>query len=275
MRNRIYALGLITALGCSVSAWGQTFTAKSGKAGDSRVSTGDLPMRARLGSNAARTVLRKPVDEVDWDERTFEEVIDWLKGLTDNKVNIVPRWGPLSIIGVDRDTPVTLQLRNITVAEILDEALDQLSEEGELTYHAVGNTLKFSSKPDFDRKLYRRVYEVTDILFQAPDFARSAPTIDLEQAARAGGRSGGGGGGQSPFSGGGGGSSSEDLEQEESEVEERIEDLRTLIMDVVLPETWEDAGGPGRIRIFDNRYLIVLATVEVHEQLGGYFTHRD
>ena len=269
MRNRIYTLALIVALGYSVSAWGQANTTRSG---DSKVSTRGTPASARFGSDTARAVLRKQIDEVSWDDRTFEEVIDWLKGLTDDKVNILPRWGPLSIEGVDRDTPVTLQLRSVTVAEILNEALDQLSEEGQVTYHAVGNTLKFSSKSDFDRKLYRRVYEVTDILFQVPDFGRSAPTVDLEAAARAGGRSGGGGGGQSIF-GGGGSSSSEDLEQEDSEVEENIEALRTLIQDMVLPETWEDAGGQGRIRVHDNRYLVVLATIEVHEQLIGYYTH--
>ena len=271
MKCHMHALALLAALGCGVSAWGQTVTRTPATAGGSKVATEDIPVRARLGSDSARAVLRKRVQEVSWDERTFEEVIDWLKGLSDDKVNIIPRWGPLSVEGVDRDSPVTLQLRNVTVAEVLGETLDQLSEEGQITYHAHRNTLKFSTKADFDRKLFRRVYEVTDILFQVPDFGRSAPTVDLEAAARAGGGGGGGGGGQSIFAGGGGSSSSEDLEQEESEVEERIEDLRTLIMDTVLPETWEDAGGPGIIRVYDNRYLIVLATIEVHEELAGFF----
>ena len=272
MKCHIHALALIAALGYCVTAWGQTATRESSTARDSKVSAGDIPIRARLGSDSARAVLRKRVQEVNWDEKAFEEVIDWLKGLTDDKVNIVPRWGPFEVEGVDRDSPVTLQLRDVTVAEVLGETLDQLSEEGQVTYHAYRNTLKFSTKSDFDRKLFRRVYEVTDILFQVPDFGRSAPSVDLEAAARAGGGGGGGGGGQSIFAGGGGSSSSEDLEQEESEVEERIEDLRTLIMDTVLPETWEDAGGPGIIRVYDNRYLVVLATIEVHEQLAGYFT---
>ena len=226
-----------------------------------------------FGSDGARALLRKRIKEaIDWDERTFEEIIEWLQGLSDDKVNIVVRWGPLSGEGVDRDFPVTLQLKDVTVAEVLNEALDQLSEEGQITYHAIENKLKISTKSDFDRKLYLRVYEVTDILFQVPDFGRSAPTVDLEAAARSGGSRGGGGGGQSIFAGSGGGSSSEDLEQEESEVEERIEDLRTLIMAVIEPDSWFDNGGQGRIEVFDNRTLIVRATIEVHEKLAGYFT---
>ena len=93
----------------------------------------------------------------------------------------------------------------------------------------------------------------------------------MEQASRAGG---GGGGGQSIFSGAQ--SSSEDLEVEEQEVEERMENLRALIQNVVAPDSWllDDGSGAGlgRIQMYDNRFLIIRNTVEVHQQLVGYFS---
>lgn len=236
---------------------------------------------------AGRDLLQLQVDKVDWVDATFEEVVDWLEDQADEGVNIIIRWPRLAEEGVDAEKPVTLSLRDTTVGVVLQEVVDQLSEDGQIRFRAVGDTLRVSSKADFERRMETRVYNVADLAMVPPDFGRSAPTIDLEQAARQGGSQGGGGGGQSVFGGGGGQGGSEDLEEEEDEVEERLQELRDAIRNSVARDTWAadtggagqttfvatGQGGNGRIEIFNNRSFIITNTIEVHEEIAGFFSY--
>jgi len=273
MTRRISLLTVVTVLLCTSFASAQSVV--TGPSGSDRWLLGESggAGTADPSSIAAFTLLRRPVESVDWEDAPFEDVIDWVKDMSDGQVNVIPRWGPLANQSVDRDSPVTLQLTNSTVAEVLNEIMEQLSEDGELRYHGIGNKLKISTRTDFDRKLYRRLYDVNDILFRVPNLGRGAPMIDLQQTTGGGG-GGGGGGGQSIFSGSGGGSSQEDSgEQAEQRLQENLEDLRELIEQTIAPETWntdQEAGGRGRIRIF-NRSVIVYNTIEVHEMIAGRF----
>jgi len=226
----------------------------------------------RSASHAAAALLAKRIESVDWLDMPFEEVIAWLKTESEGHVNIVPRWGPLSVESVDRDTLVTLQLNNTTVAEVLIEVMDQLSEEGALRFRGTDNKLRISTRTDFDRKMYVRIYDTTDILFRVPDFGETAPIIDLQRTGGSGGGGGGSGGGQSVFSGSSSTDQEEGGEQAEQDLREHLETLRTLIEETIAPDTWDtgDVGGRGRIRIF-NRSLVIVNTIEVHEMIAGRF----
>lgn len=229
------------------------------------------PHSGRESSQAALRLLRTPVDKVEWLDSPMEEVVDWLRDKGEGRVNVIPRWGQLNVEGVDRDTLVTLQINNTTVAQVLNEVLEHISPDGEVRYQAMGNTLRISTKADFDRKMFLKVYDVTDILFIVPNFGRTAPNIDLQRT-NTGGGGGGGGGGQSVFQGGSGGSQEESGQQTEQEFEKKLQDLRKIIEETVEPNSWDTAttGGRGRIRVF-NRSLIVYNTIEVHEKIAGRF----
>lgn len=275
MTKRILTVSLVVVLGGALSAFAQSGSGGPKTLGGRTLIPGDMAnVRASLATGSAKSLLRMRVAEVDWDESALEDVVEWLREKSEDKVNVLFRWTALQAEGIDRDTIITLRVRRQTVGDILTEVVDQMSPAGEVTFHGEKNNLIVSTKQDLNRKLYLRVYEVTDILFHVPDFGRSAPVVDLQQAARAGGRGGGGGGGQSIFSGSQ--SSSEDLEEEEQEVEERIEDLRALVQATVSPDSWllDDGSGAGlgRIQMYNNRFLIVRNTMEVHEQLVGYFS---
>jgi hypothetical protein len=227
------------------------------------------------GTSPAAHLLQRRVDSIDWVERTFEEVVDWIGDQSDGRVNVIVRWGPLNVEGVGRETLVTLRMTNSTVAHVLNETLDQLSESGELAFRAFGNTLWLSSRSDFGRKLYLRIYDVADILFHVPDFGREAPVIDLQQAGRSGGGGGGGGGGgsQNVFGGSSSGQGQEQGgEQAEKKLDDRLKELRDLIERVVEPSSWTANGGRGQIDVF-NRTLIVYNTIEVHEMIAGQFSY--
>ena len=241
----------------------------------------DTPVYAIGSREAAAELLRQRVATVDWKGATFEEVLDWVKDQGEGRVNVVPKWAPLGIESVTRENTIDLQLNNTTIADVLNEVLDQLSEDGQLQYRGMGNKLTISTKQDFEKKMYVRVYNVTDMLFRVEDFGEDAPLIDLQNAGRSGG--GGGGGGQSVFSGAGGSSSrGESSEQLEQENEEKLKKLRELIEQTIAPETWDltgsdtatggpGGGGRGRIRVL-NTSLVVLNTIEVHEMIAGKFS---
>lgn len=274
MTNRILAISFAAILAGTLSVSAQSRTGDS-SAGSRRVSKADLAgVRSSLASGSARALLRKRVSEVDWDESPLEDVVEWIRDQGEDKVNIVFRWTALQNDAIDRDSPITMQLRGITVGDVLIELVDQMSPTGGVTFHGMDNRLTVSTKADLNRKMYVRVYQVTDILFHTPDLGRSAPVVDLDKAAR----SSRGGGGQSIFSGSGG-SNTEDLEEDEQEIEERMDELVDLITQTVAPDSWDledgTGTGAGRIRVFDDRFLVVRNTVEVHEALAGFFSLKE
>lgn len=264
MFRRTGVTALVVAVGCVASLAGQTAVAQS-KLGEKRV-------RA-----SAIKLLDKRVEKIDWVDTPFEEVIAWIKAEGDERINIITRWNVLSDESVDRDTLVNLQLTDSTVAEILNETIEQLSESSEIGYRAHSNRITISTKTDFGRKLELVVYDASDILFRVEDMGQEAPQIDLQQTSGGGG-SGGGGGGQSVFQGGGssGGGSSRGGEQATRLLEARLLELRILIEQTIAPETWDTASPPGRgrIRVFNNS-LFVVNTVEVHEQISGSYSIGD
>ncbi|MCO6435585.1 MAG: hypothetical protein J5J06_00680 [Phycisphaerae bacterium] len=236
---------------------------------------GAATMTLRQQSDSpALDLLQKRVEQVDWSDSTLEEVIEWLRTEAEgNQVNIIPKWNSLAEEGVTRDSLVTLQLRNVTVGMVLNEVLDLVSETRQASYRAVGNILRISTKRDFGRDMEVRVYDILDLVFYIPDFGRNAPTIDLNAASRQSSSGGGGGGsGQSVF-GGGTSSSSQDLEQEETELDERLTEVRDAIVKMIEPETWIENGGQGEVQIFNQRQIIVRNTIEVHEKIAGYFSY--
>lgn len=270
MTKRLIAMTVLVGLGIPAAAFAQS-------SGVARFNPG-AQFRTRERKPLAADLLLKDVESVDWEDTTFEEVLDWFRAESEDRINIIPRWSALAVEGIDNDSLITLKLNDTNVAEVLNEVLDQLSPAGALGYRAKGNAIRLSTKTDFGRKLEIRTYSILDLVFDVPDFGRSFPAVDLQAASRSGG--GGGGGGQSIF--GGATSQSDELEVEEQEIQERVSELIAIIATTVNPDSWgpiESSGrgaqiggaGPGTIRAFNNRTLVVYNTIEVHEKIAGYF----
>ncbi len=206
---------------------------------------------------------------VNFDDTPFSDVLEWLR--EEGVKNLVVRWQDLLINGATEDTLVTLILEDVTVSVVLNEVLEQMSDNFDpIRYVQEENILRIGTKSHFDLKLYTRVYPVTDLLMKVRSF-RGAPEIDLEQQQQSGG--GGGQGGQAQVQsifgqGGGGGGSNDDDDDEDTE--ERENELMDKLEAVVVPLSWFANGGLGRMVIV-NRNLIVYNTREAHEVLAGYF----
>ena len=260
------AVALLAIIACPLAVSAQV---PAGGSDDLAQFSGGSPVRGQ-GPSAVELLLAKRVDGVDWDEVPFEEVIDWLRTESNERVSIIPRWSALELLDVNIDTLVTMRLGESTVGEILTETLSQLTEGDEVTFRGKGNTLRISTRDDFNRKLEMRIYNVTDVLVRFPDFAGSAPEIDLSD------QTGGAQGGQSsqPVFRNSGGSAEDELGQDgENDPQEILDDLVELIRATIEPYSWSegDGGGRGVVRGFSKRFLVVVNTVDVHEQIAGRF----
>ncbi|NOT01189.1 MAG: hypothetical protein HOP29_11230 [Phycisphaerales bacterium] len=262
------SLGLLAAVVIAVPAVGQSWNSDDRLGSDS--SSADR-LDARGGMNPIRALLLKPVESVAWDGNALGDIVEWLKTESEGKVNIVVQEKALAVESIDMDTEVTLEMHNTTVAEVLNEVLDSISDIDPLTYVGSGTKLKISTKSDFDKKLFTRTYDISDVLVKIKN-NRGSPQIDLQQQQQG---SGGGGGSngqarvQSIFSGQGGGGGDED-EDDEGEDEERSTEIMEFIRMTVEPDTWQENNGLGTMNVF-NRQLVVRNTLTVHEILGGPF----
>ncbi len=222
--------------------------------------------------NPVRQLLLRRIDRVEWEEAPLSDVVEWLKAQSaeGQHVNVVPKWRALEIESIDQDSVVTLQLNDTTVAQVLDEVLDQLSDLDPLRYRAIDNKLKISTLSDFDRQLFTRIYDIQDIMFEVRNF-RGAPEIDLNQQQQGGG--GGGSGGQqnvqSIFGSGGGGGGNDDNDDDDED-DERETEIMEWIRATVNPDSWLENGGLGTMDVF-NRNLVIRNSLSVHELLGGPF----
>ena len=265
------AIAVLAVLAFVVVASAQTRPASPATPERGATSKTDVAVTgSRPVTDAALKLLRKRVESVDWNETPFTEVIDWLKTEGDGRVNVIPRWTPLGEENITPDTPVTLQLKDSTVEVVLRETLEAMSPGGELGFRGQENELAIATLSYFNRKLVTRIYDVTDIMIRFPDFGQNAPQIDLQKTRQGGG--GSGGGGQSVFSGGTSGSEQgESGEQAEQAMKTRLEDFAKNIQETIAVETWDlgQVGGRGRIRVVNNRYLIITNTLEVHEAIAG------
>lgn len=285
MNKRMWLTGFATILGVGAAAWAQE--KKEAVVRETKVRTTqdqELPNYTIGSRDAAADLLRQRVASVDWKDATFEEVLDWVKDQGEGRVNIIPKWGPLGLESVNRETTINLQLNTTTISDVLNEVINQLSEDGQIQYRGISNKLTISTKQDFERTMYVRVYDLSDMLFRVENFGQEAPLIDLKKNAS----SKGGGSGQSVFQGTGGSggtSGKQTTEQMDKLNEERLQDLRELIEQTISPESWNLAGsespgggqppggggGQGRIRIY-NTSLIIRNTIEVHEMIAGTFS---
>jgi hypothetical protein len=222
------------------------------------------PGTGKAGKVNLRRMLRAKVEQVEWEDTPFSDVLDWVRERGD--INVVARWSVLEPAGVSPDSPVSLRLKDASLGSILSEVLAQLSGTEELRYLGVGNTLTISTREDLNRKMFVKSYPVNDLLFRVPEFT-DGPTVNIQQTGGGGG-AGGGSASQNPFqggAGGGGGGGDDDTRTKR----ERINDLIELIRNTVEPEAWRENGGQATISAFGDSTLVVRASLEVHEKLGG------
>jgi hypothetical protein len=189
---------------------------------------------------------------VSFQEAPLDQVLDWLSELT--PMNVVVRWEVLEYAGLERDKPISLDVCNLRLAQVLWLVLDAAGgPDLKLAYWASDELLLISTEEDLERGMLTRVYDVSDLLVPDQDFT-DCPIVEP-----GGPRAGGGQGGPSR----------ERPSQEGQEGGPDVETLIRLIIETVEPDSWAVNGGLGTIQAF-RKLLVVRNSIPVHQALGGY-----
>jgi len=196
---------------------------------------------------------------VNFADNGLENVIAFIAQVSN--LNIDVDWSSLELIGVDRESPVTLKLTNVSLETVLDRVLEKVSDPDIPAGWAVTDgILTIASDEVLRRNTVLEIYDIRDLLIDIPDYTE-APTFDLNSVLQSsGGR--GGGGGRSPFSGG-----NQDDDVERRDRQEMIDEIVDIISSNVDYEGWlENGGDTGSMREF-NGNLIITNTPKNHRSI--------
>ena len=206
--------------------------------------------------------LQAAVVQVDWDEIPLEVALQ--KFSEASGINVVVRWRTLRAEGVERDTPVSLHLHDLTVSALLSAVLDQVSGDAELGFVGERNILAISTRKQLNRKMYIKSYDVVDLLHDVPDFLSELPK---ECGAKLYAEPGPFGHGTLRWSGG--------FPESSRTRQEHMKELVALIKATIAPNTWKERGGEATIAVLDYRVVVVRAPWDVHMKLGGPPVRKD
>ncbi|MFU8828205.1 MAG: hypothetical protein ACNA8P_02115, partial [Phycisphaerales bacterium] len=191
-----------------------------------------------------------------------ESVFGFLAAITN--LNFDVDWDSLANIGIDRDTPVELQLNEVPVRVILDRVLEKISPDDfdRAGWAVQDGIVVVASDRDLRRRTFIVIYDVRDLIFEIPDYA-DVPNLDIDDVLDQGGQGGGGGGGgifDSPD-----GDGPDFIERER----ENLRDLLDIIQTAVDFDGWRDNGGDTGIVQELNGNLIVTNTSRNHRDINN------
>lgn len=214
-------------------------------------------------SAANRAVLASLQDTripVNFADNTFANVIQFIENIS--SLNIDVDWDSLELIGVDKESPVTLKLSNVSIETVIDRVLAKVSDPDIPAGWAVTDgILTIASDEVLRRNTVLEIYDIRDLLVDIPDYTE-APTFDLNSVLQSsGGR--GGGNSQSPFQNTGQGQNQDNRRDPQDMIDEIVD----IISSNVDFEGWQENGGDtGSIREF-NGNLIITNTPRNHRSI--------
>ena len=236
-------------------------TASAAIGQDRSMADGEATAQSRAPNSLA--LLNERIEEVALQEVPLDQM---LEGIADfAPLNVVVRWQVLEDMGIERDQPITLQVHNLRLSQVLWLILCEAGgPDVRLAYRVDPGLLIISSEEDLERDMFVRVYDVSDLLAEVPRFP-DGPQVDIAQT--------GGSGSQSVLTDRGGG----ERESEQPGGQARQDDAERLIEVItgaIEPDSWLVNGGRGTIRAWGS-LLVVRNSIGVHQALGGYLEESD
>jgi type II secretory pathway component GspD/PulD (secretin) len=223
-----------------------------------RTRLGDQSQQDSSANRTARARLSENLKEIAADQQGLEKVINFLRDNTGT--NIFVNWKALEAAGLDRNTPVSVSLRDVPFSKALTTILASVGGTANLSYTVDDGVITISTRDDLLASVPPRVstYDIRDLLVQ-PDNS-IPPNLDTATAAQSG--SAGGGGGQSLF---GNTQGSQNAPNADRDV--IVKSITDAIIQTVAPETWRDNGGSiGTIREISGE-LLITQTVDNQLQI--------
>lgn len=220
--------------------------------------------------------------EIRFDDMAIEEVFANIARTFD--VNIIIRWNKLAEAGIERDSPVSLNAKNLRLSQVIWLLFNQFdATSAKLAYRADRDMILISTADDLGGAMIVRVYDIEDLVanriarptFSAERFHQVVTGVQPQVAAGAVAvapitQNYGSGtylnsddaGSDSPIDDETGGEDGDAAKQA------RIQQLINVITTTVEPDSWAVNGGRGTVLNFRG-VLVVRNTPFVHQQLGG------
>ena len=204
--------------------------------------------RPRTDNRVAATTFKEHV----FKDEPLKNVIDFYRKATGANFHV--NWKALQNVGIDREEPITLTVRGISVSRALDMVTGQISE-GKDKYESVywmvnRGVVTISTGHALNTKTIVTMHDVGDLLFAAPNF--KGPRL---------GRSTRGAGNSQDDETGifDVGATGTDTTEKEDAAETRNQaksNLEKIIKDSIGEEMWISGGGKGSVKFFRNRMII-------------------
>jgi Flp pilus assembly secretin CpaC/tetratricopeptide (TPR) repeat protein len=204
-----------------------------------------------------------------FEDSPLESVVTYLASVTD--LNFDVDWASLDSIGIDRQTRVSMNARNVSAKTVLDRVLSKVSVDDidHAGWQVQDGIVVVASEDDLARNTFVVVYDVRDLLFDPNDY-RELPELDLDAALRESHRAM-----RAPQTGG---ILPDDLDALElpggdrgrgPSKDEQLEQLVEIIQTNVDFAGWRDNGGDTGIVQSLNEQLIVTNTAKNHREVQG------
>jgi type II secretory pathway component GspD/PulD (secretin) len=200
----------------------------------------------------------------NFQDNSLEDVLAFVATVTN--LNLDVDWDSLDQIGIERDTRVSLELREVEARIVLDRILEKVSLDdfNKAGWAIQDGILVIASDDDLRKNTFIVIYDVRDLLFEVPDFDQ-VPELDLESALDQSnsGQGGGGGGGR----GGGIFDDPENTDDAFPDEQEQLDRLLEIIQTNVDFDGWRDNGGDTGIVQVLNGNLIITNTARNHRDI--------
>ena len=209
------------------------------------------PGGADVDNANARTAekLKKPIPQIDFNGVGLSDAVDYIRDAA--KIDILVEWVALEQVGITRDAPVTLRLREPASADAV------LS----LMFRAMGGTLQHEidkgvvviSPSERKTATLMRVYDVSDLVSGSVKPVAAAPAPGTS-AAPPGQSAAGAEGGPAP---------------NPSTGNAEMDQLIGLVTSTVQPDAWAQYGGnAASIGVFKTK-LVIKAGESIHKEVDG------
>ena len=194
--------------------------------------------------------------KVNFDEVALEDVISYTRETTG--VNIHVQWKALAVSGVDKQTPITLKIKNVSHARILDLICEQLNaNKDQLTsiyYYIDREVLTITTGNILDIETEIRVTDVSDLLTIVPNF--KGPRIEMNTESNQDNKQNSG-----LFDDKSGKNNGDDdknrTEEGIKEMREKVKKtLKDIFIESIDPSMWRENGGKGSIKFLGNKMII-------------------
>lgn len=238
--------------------------APEGAPRSSQSTLGDDPDYAEqyAAANAHIEAALAHVEDLKFVDAPLERFIEYLSDTF--SINIAVYWQDLEFSGIERDTPISVDLCGLPMERTLRLALEMAGEDISLAYEVRDGVLVIATRERLERNQEARVYDISDLL-AAAIAARQGIAVrtvsDIRRIAQAKATSEAAQIVLNP---------PQDLLRELSYMGLAVaaqEELLDLIRRTIRPDSWAEAGGTASITCF-NGTLVILQTQRGHRMIA-------